>query len=536
MPLMKFTLKRTMGIILTLLAMVIIFLVILSTYSSKKTVTAADWSEGMSLPAAGYPERSGKLTDREMAVAKRAWSYFEKNYQPSTGLVNAVNNYPSTTMWDNASYMGALIAARELGIIDKTLFDQRMMKLLGTLNTLPLFRNELPNKVYNTKTAQPVNYKNEPGEIGFSALDMGRQLVMLKTVKERYPEYSNMIDNIMLRWDFSHVIQDCGTLYGANIDPQTKATQYVQEGRLGYEEYAAAGFKLWGFSTCKASQPEPYEMTNNLCVLVPYDARDPRKYNQHNYVVAESYVLYGLELGWNKISAYSKNDQLIPLKWIKNFADRVYQAQENRYYVKGIMTARSEHQLDRAPYFVYDSVYSDGYNWNTITDRGQYVPGVAAVSLKAALGMWALWKSPYTDRLFNFIENAFVDKTGYYEGIYENGSGPIREFTANNNGIMLEALLYKQQGRLLHFLPQDPKNPDYSPSLWDKTLLDAYNADNDRKGRPYLPETAANKTWCQDNGVSLRKQPAACCTCSSGCDEDKDFTVPPETAQCSIPK
>jgi hypothetical protein len=53
---------------------------------------------------------------------------------------------------------------------------------------------------------------------------------------------------------------------------------------------------------------------------------------------------------------------------------------------------------------------------------------------------------PYTDRLLNTIENANEEGKGYYEGLYENGDGPIKEFTANNNGIMLEALLFKKEG------------------------------------------------------------------------------------------
>ncbi|SPW32471.1 Protein of uncharacterised function (DUF3131) [Edwardsiella tarda] len=67
------------------------------------------------LPAAGYPARHGELTAQEMAVAQKAWAYFVTNYQPTTGLVNAANAYPSTTMWDTASYLAALVAARELG-------------------------------------------------------------------------------------------------------------------------------------------------------------------------------------------------------------------------------------------------------------------------------------------------------------------------------------------------------------------------------------------------------------------------------------
>ncbi|PLP03242.1 hypothetical protein CWN13_22685, partial [Klebsiella pneumoniae] len=155
------------------------------------------------LPAAEYAPRSGELTPREMTIAKNAWQYFVANFQPTTGLVNAVNKYPSTTMWDSASYLAAMTAARELGIIDKAEFDRRMLKFLATLNKLDLFRNELPNKAYNTISGQKVNYQNKPGEIGYSALDIGRMLIWLKVIKERYPEYSNSIDNVVLGWDFS---------------------------------------------------------------------------------------------------------------------------------------------------------------------------------------------------------------------------------------------------------------------------------------------------------------------------------------------
>ncbi|WP_159180422.1 DUF3131 domain-containing protein, partial [Klebsiella pneumoniae] len=150
---------------------------------------------------------------------------------------------------------------------------------------------------YNTISGQKVNYQNKPGEIGFSALDIGRMLIWLKVIKERYPEYSNSIDNVVLGWDFSHVVDPCGTLYGAYLE--NGQPKYVQEGRLGYEEYGAAGFQLWGFNTCQASRPQPYELAEIYCVLVPYDSRDPRQTSQHNYVVSESYVLYGMEFGFD---------------------------------------------------------------------------------------------------------------------------------------------------------------------------------------------------------------------------------------------
>lgn len=485
------------------------------------------------LPASNYSPRSGELTDREMTIAKNAWQYFVLNYQPTTGLVNAVNNYPSTSMWDSASYMAAMTAARELGIIDKAEFDHRMLKFLATLNSLVLFRDELPNKAYNTITGQKVDYRNNPGEIGYSAIDIGRMLTWLTIIKQRYPEYGNSVDNIVLGWDFSHVIDPCGTLYGAYLE--NGQPKYAQEGRLGYEEYGAAGFQLWGFNTCKASRPEPYNLAEIYCVLVPYDSRDSRDTLQHNYVVTESYLLYGLEFGYNPITTQDNAPHDNAPAWIKNFADRVYQAQENRYTITGVLTARSEHQLDKAPYFVYDTVFSDGFNWNTITDKGQFVPDAAAVSLKAALGMWVLWNSPYTDLLLNTIENANEEGKGYYEGLYENGSGPIKEFTANNNGIMMEALLFKKEGKLLAVNTDSPDDKNYAPSLWDKTLLDQFEANNELRNRPFLSATSAIKSWCDQTGISIRTKPACqACQCAS-CSADKPITLPPVSAQCLKP-
>ncbi|WP_089398131.1 DUF3131 domain-containing protein [Noviherbaspirillum humi] len=433
---------------------------------------AGAWASCVSgdLPARRYPQRSGPLTEQETAMARTAWKYFENNYHPESGLVNAVDGYPSTTMWDTASYLGALVAARELNLITPQQADERLSLILRTFNRMAFFRDELPNKAYHAKTVEKVDYGNKPGEIGFSAIDLGRLLIWLKIIKERYPQHAEAVDRFVLRWNFDHVVDREGTMFGANIDKEKKL-QYVQEGRLGYEEYSAKGFELWGLSTAAASKPEPYDTIPIFCVEVPYDTRDPRKFYQHNYVVSESYVLDGVEFNWDMALDRDTNDGRHSLAWMENFAHRVYQAQENRYRETGIITARSEHQLDQEPYFVYDTVFTDGFPWNTITDTGKHMPQYAAISLKAALGMWVLWKSDYTDLLFNTIAKQFDPAKGFYEGILESGKGPIKAFTANNNGIMLEALLYKAQGKLLRWSPQKQ-----GKSLWERSIESPYGS------------------------------------------------------------
>lgn len=409
--------------------------------------------------------RNGKLTDREYAMARTAWSYFEKRYQPETGLVNAVGAFPSTTMWDTASYISALVAAYELCVIDKRTFDTRATKILNTLRNLDLYRGEAPNKVYNAATGEKVNYANEAGEVGevgMSALDIGRLLVWLRILKERHPHLANSVDNVPMRWNFCNLVNDDGRMFGS-FTQGDGSTRYVQEGRLGYEEYAAKGFALWGFDTDRAMSPEPLAYTTIYDVKLPYDGRDPRVFKNQNYVLTEGYILDGLEMGWDLPSDKSNDGTTASHGWRAEFANRVYLVQQRRYEQTGVITARSEHQVDGKPYFVYDSIFADGYPWNTLDPTGEYQPDRAAISAKAAVGLWALWDTDYTDLLFESVADLSEPDLGFYEGLYENGNGFIPLQTANNNGIILAALLYKVQGPILQQVSSNPQ-------VWDTSF------------------------------------------------------------------
>jgi hypothetical protein len=104
---------------------------------------------------------------------------------------------------------------------------------------------------------------------------------------------------------------------------------------------------------------------------------------------------------------------------------------------------------------------------------GTFHKDAAAVALKGALGLWVLWNGPYSNRLFDAVKGSFDAQKGFYEGLYENGKGPIRAFTVNNNGIILECLLYKVQGKLLKF-----GTGASSPGRWEREVNDAANPRN----------------------------------------------------------
>ncbi|QPM92255.1 DUF3131 domain-containing protein [Pseudooceanicola algae] len=484
--------------------------------------------------------RSAPLTDREYQMARTAWSYFDKYFQPDTGLVNAVGSYPSTTLWDTASYISALVAAYELCVIDKREFDTRATQLTNTLRNLDLYRGEAPNKVYNTKTGAKVNYANEPGEVGMSALDIGRMLVWLRILKERHPHLANSVDNIPMRWNFCNLVNEDGRMFGAFTQGDGE-TRYVQEGRLGYEEYAAKGFALWGFDVARALSPEPVNYTMIYDVKVPYDGRDPRIFKNQNYVLTEGYILDGLEMGWDLPTDRTNDGLTASHGWRAEFANRIYLVQQRRYEQTGIITARSEHQVNGKPYFVYDSIFADGYPWNTLDPTGEYQPDRAAIAAKAAIGLWALWDTDYTDLLFESVADLYEPDAGFYEGLYENGNGYIPLQTANNNGIILASLLYKVQGPILQ---QVSDNTQYWNTAYAGTDL------RDNKCHPRLMEEVVQCCSCAQDQIPpvipleeflyCRAVPTEGETAATDCRPQKHNLAPPSPRKvlpqsCSAP-
>lgn len=401
------------------------------------------------LPTRGnrHPGQNGPLTLEQRRMAKAAWRYFENNFQPTTCLYNSVDGYPSTTMWDTASAIGGLVGAFELELLDAASFDERMECMLASLQRLPLYRSELPNKAYHTVTLQPVDYKNQPAEIGVSALDLGRILLWLAIVRERYPLHAGAVDQVVLRWHFCNVVDRGGALFGA-ANGDAGEVVYLQEGRLGYEEYAATGFQLWGFETAEASRIEPAEEVKLEGVKILYDARDPEKYGAHTYVVTEPHLLAGLEMNWDLPHDQVNNDSWASDEMSRKLARRVYRVQARRFRSTGQLTARTEHHVVGDPYFVYDTIFSDGTPWHTMTDTGEAHPDLAAVAAKAAVGMWVLFDTSYTRQLASSVLPLVDPEKGVYEGYLEADGQRIDALTANTNGIILEALLYREQGKL----------------------------------------------------------------------------------------
>jgi Protein of unknown function (DUF3131)/Cornifin (SPRR) family len=389
-------------------------------------------------PRSSCLKRRAAPCAKDLELARIAWKYFENNYQPVTGFVNAANKYPSTTMWDLASSLAATIAAHQLGLIDDRTFDDRVMKMLAGLGTMPLYRDEAPNKVYNTAKLEMVDYANKPSQfgIGYSALDLARLGTWLDTLSCMYPRHAMSAQRVTHRWNYCRMVSD-GQMYGAAFNKNTGEEALNQEGRLGYEQYGARNFTAMGFEVpVSKSYKNAFSSSIEVeGVRIPIDTRDPRKLGAFNYVVTESYALDAME--------YGIDGELRPL------INAIYEVQKRRWKRTGIVTAVSEDNVDRPPYFVYNTIYAAGSAWNTITDTGKDMEPLKSTSVKAAISLAVLFPDdPYSQVLFDKVATAYDPEKGWYSGVYEGALGYNTAITANTNGIILEALLYKMYGPL----------------------------------------------------------------------------------------
>ncbi len=379
----------------------------------------------------------GKLLESDLENARIAWQYFESNYQPSTGLVNSVHGFPSTTIWDQASYLLGLISAEKLGVIDTETFDIRMARVLETLASLPLFDHKLPNKVYDTRSLEMTDYSNLPVAqgVGWSALDVARMTVPLNVLLYDYPQHSARAAAILSHWDFSAMLRD-GVLYGARLGEESGAIEVIQEGRLGYEEYAARAIGLLGLDSLTAAKYDDFltfETINGQSIGV--DSRSFSDFGAHSYVVSEPYILMAVEFGLDREG--------------RELAQRIFRAQLNRYASSGILTAVSEDNIDQEPHFLYNSIYANGLAWNALAEDGSIHNDKRTVSTKAVFGWDALYATDYTERLLRHISPTATEDAGFNSGIYEADNRVNAVATANTNGIILESLLYRLNGPLV---------------------------------------------------------------------------------------
>lgn len=368
------------------------------------------------------------LNRNEMLLAKKAFYYFERNWHEETGLVDSVQGYPHSTMWDVASVIAATLAAEKLGIIEAEQRHQRLERLLKTLATLPLYDNRLPNREYNTRTGLPSGrYSNSESQgNGWSALDIGRLLIWLDITQRYHPKYQTTIDLIKHRWALNDSIQN-QNLYG-ELKSRSKTT-LRQEGRLGYLQYAATGFKLAGFDVSNA-----LEKSNTHSITV--DGIDLLIDNRNlPYFTSDPYVLNAIEIG-RKGAWWDQLEPLFILQKLKS------QAESSLWFF-------AEDAMSREPWFGYNNIFIYGKPWLSTSPSGKPIENPQIFSNKVGFGFSVLFPSdPFSKKLSQAVINSSLLHRSIPTGRFHDG-GPNTAYNINTNSLILAALWYKQR----HYRP-----------------------------------------------------------------------------------
>jgi hypothetical protein len=387
-----------------------------------------------SAPLVTSPIATAAIADERqlfMNASRAAWAFVERNYQPSTGLARAHDTYQYVTLWDVASALAATYSAHELGLIADAPYNQRMQRALATLGSMDLFDGAAFNKSYDSRTGRMIdrNQRLSSKGYGWSTTDIGRLLIWLRIIAVNQPQFAPQATAIVKRLNMPRMIVD-GYLQGSDIDPQTGQLRAYPEGRIGYEQYAAAGLALWGYRAEKALDASLNALpVNVLGVSIVADKRGDER------VTSEPYIMMGMETGW-----YSPE--------LREQAWRVLAAQEARYKTTGTLTMVSEDALPDPPYyFYYYNVYRQGRSFTVdapassgYTDRPRWL------SSKAAFAWHALLPSAYTLAVVQAVQGAMIPGRGWGAGVYEGSLRPTGDASLNSAALILEAAFYNLRG------------------------------------------------------------------------------------------
>jgi hypothetical protein len=360
-------------------------------------------------------------------AARTAFTYLKAHRSPKTGLVAATPGWANITLWDVGSLVGAVYAAGELGLLSGAERDQWMTTLLHTLANAPIVDHTAFNRTYVVANAGMLGDKDVPTRIGsgWSTTDLGRLLIWLKVVETKLPSHAAEARAVAQRIDFDRIVQG-GALKGAEMNDAGKPFLY-DEGRVGYEQYAARGFELWGHPAARSLDPRAH--ARPVTVMGQTLLHDTRG---NDKLTSEPFILMGMETGFRGP--------------FDNLARAMLAVQQARYEKTGTVTMVSEDAVQVAPwYFYYYSVYSEGETF-AVRAHGPVKNGPRWVSAKAAFAWHALYPSAYTWTAVQAVQPA-RHADGWASGVFEKSTRSTGIRNLNTAAVILEAALYRKLGR-----------------------------------------------------------------------------------------
>jgi hypothetical protein len=365
------------------------------------------------------------------SAARTAWAFIDKGYVPRTGLVVAQPDWPYPTLWDVASTLAAYYSAYGLGYLPQAEYKKRAKQALQTLSTTSLYANAAFGRNYDARTGALIGPGHEAAGhgTGFSTLDIGRLLIWLKIVGQSDPELGALAQKIVARMDPKRLVEG-GYLFGETLPPNGKLFRY-QEGRLGYEQYSAAGFQLWQLGANRAADFNTNARSLKVNGIPLFT--DKRGLDR---LTSEPLILYGLEIGLN--------GKMADLAW------QALSLQAQRFNQSGQITIASEDAVPQAPhYFYYYCIYCSGKPFViNIHTPGQELQNPRWISTKAAFAWHAILPNEYTWRAVEAVQPA-RSNNGWASGVYEKTNKSTETVTLNTAAVILESALFRKRGKPL---------------------------------------------------------------------------------------
>lgn len=364
-------------------------------------------------------------------AAAVAWNQFGKLWIERTGLANATPDYARLTPWDIASVIGATFSAHRLGLIEDAEYDKRLSATLRTLERMPLYRKAVFHKMYFANTAQMVGRNGKATTVGYgwSATDLGRLLLWLRIIAETEPQFRDEAQRVARRINFKETTAN-GYMVGGLWGTRGKLWKF-QEGRIGYEQYAAQGYSYWGANVANALDIK--KNARDTTVLGVPLLMDTRKLDRLN---SEPFILMGIETGFSPgMEALARN---------------VLAVQEARFEQSGKLTMVSEDAVSIPPYyFYYYCVLCNGRAFTVdVAETGRHLDKPRWISTKATFGYHALMGTEYTKKVLEKIAAAKSER-GWSSGIFEETFEPTHTYDINTAAIVLEAAAYRKLGKPL---------------------------------------------------------------------------------------
>ena len=363
-------------------------------------------------------------------AARAAWAFIDRHSSTETGLVSAQPTWAFPTVWDIGSTLGAYHSAHTLGYIDRAEYVSRTRALLETMSSARMYNGIAYGRNYDFRTGELIGHDQQPSEngTGFSAIDLGRLLVWLKIIAVDVPELAELASTVANRLDESRIIAD-GYMRGETLTDSGRVSEY-QEGRIGYEQYAATGFSLWGMTPANAlSTRTNAGRAEVLGVPITTDTR------RLDRLTSEPFILAGMEVGWS--------DDMRDMAW------QTLAAQARRFEETGQITIASEDAIAQAPYyFYYYCVYCSGEEFViNVHSPGTQLDEPRWISTKAAFAWHALVPSAYTWSAVEAVQPALDAQNGWASGVFEGSGESTATFALNNSAVILEAAAYRRLGR-----------------------------------------------------------------------------------------